>query len=84
MTCSIQYVIQYYNKMCILSTFEKKKRFFALSNRRFNNLSNDTKFIKIEVILLKVQFFSNLLFSLYYFTHYFVHYLRINLADKIM
>ena len=39
-------------------------------NRRFNKLSNDTKFIKIEVILLKVQLLQSvnfLLSSLYTF-----------------
>ena len=58
--------------------FLKKKSDFALYNRRFNKLSNDTKFVKIEVILLKVQALQSvhfLLFSLY-FTHCFVHYLR--------
>ena len=29
--------------------------FYTLSNSRFNKLFNDTKFVKIEVILLKVQ-----------------------------
>ena len=43
-----------YNKRYILSNF-KKIEIFALSNKRFNKLSNDTKFIKIEVILLKIQ-----------------------------
>ena len=59
------YVTQY-NKRYILSNFEKIE-IFELSIRRFNKLSNDTKFVKIEVILLKV--------------HY--HYLRINLTDKM-
>ena len=77
------YVTQY-NKRYLLSTFEKMEA-FALSNRGFNKLSNYTKFVKIEVILLKVQALQSvnfLLFSLY-FTHCFVHYLRINLANKI-
>ena len=54
----------------------------------FNNkLSNDTKFIDIEVILLKIQVLQSvnfLLFSSYFthcFAHCFAHYLRINLAD---
>ena len=62
-----------------------KIEIFALSNRRFNKLPNDTKFVKIEVILLKVQLLQSvhfLLFSLY-FTHYFVHYLRMNLVNKM-
>ena len=46
---SCLYVTQY-NKRYILSTFEKIE-IFALSNRKYNTLSNDTKFIKIEVIL---------------------------------
>ena len=73
-----------YNKRYILSTFEKIEM-FALSYRRFNKLSNDTKVIKIEVILLKIQVLQStkfLLFSLY-FAHCFAHYLRINLADKM-
>ena len=73
-----------HNKRYILSTFEKIE-IFALSNIRFNKLSNDTKLIKIEVILLKIQVLQStnfLLFSLY-FTHCFVHYLRINLVDKM-
>ena len=77
------YVTQH-NKRYIFSTFEKIKM-FALSNRRFNKLSNDTKLIKIEVTLLKIQVLQSttfLLFSLY-LTHCFVHYLRINLANKI-
>ena len=55
-----------------LSTFEKIE-IFALSNRRFNELSNGTKFVKIEAILLKIQVLQSvnfLLFSLY-FTHMF-------------
>ena len=48
----------------------------ALSNRRFEKLSNDTKFVQ----LLQSVYF--LLFSLY-FTPYFSHYLRINLANKM-
>ena len=38
----------------ILSTFEKIE-IFVLSNWRFKKLSNDTKFIKIEGIVLKIQ-----------------------------
>ena len=49
----IAYVTQY-NKRDILSTFENIE-IFALSNRRFNKLPHDTKFIKIEVVLLKIQ-----------------------------
>ena len=67
-----------------MSTFEKIEM-FALSNRRFNKLSRNTKFIKIEVILLKIQVLQSvhfLLFSLY-FTLCFVQYLRINLVDKM-
>ena len=79
----LKYVTQY-NKRYILSSFEKIE-IFALSNRRFNKLSNDSKFIKIEVILLKIQVWQSLNFLLFslYFTHCFVHYLRINLADKM-
>ena len=58
-------------------------RKLRLSNRWINKLFNDTKFINIEVILLKIQVLQSvnfLLFSLY-FTHCFAHYLRINLAD---
>ena len=32
-----------------------KIEIFALSNRRFNKLSNDTKFVTIKIILLKIQ-----------------------------
>ena len=44
-----------------------------LYNRRFSKLSNDTKFVKIEVILLKVQLLQSVYFLLFYlyFTHYF-------------
>ena len=45
-------LVTQYNKRYILSTFETIE-IFALSNRRFNKLSNDTRFIKIEVMLLK-------------------------------
>ena len=75
------YVTQY-NKRDIMSTFENIE-ILALSNRRFYKLSNDTKFIKIEVIFLKIQAsqcVNFLLFSLY-FAHYFFHYLRMNQAD---
>ena len=76
-----------YNKRYILSTFEEIENVaLSTSNRRFSKLSNDTKFMKIEVTLLKVQLLQScinfLLFSLY-FTHHFVHCLRINLADKM-
>ena len=69
-----------YNKRYILSTFEKIV-IFALSNRRFNKLSNYTKFVKIGVILLKIQHLQSQYFLL--FSIYFAHYLRINLADKM-
>ena len=70
--------------MYILSSFENIE-LFALSKRRFNKLSNDTKFVNIDVILLKVQLLQSVYFLLFslYFTHYFVHYLRMNLADKM-
>ena len=63
------YVTQY-NKRCILSTFEKTE-IFALSNRRFNKLSNDTKLVKIEVILLQVQVLQSVNFLL--FSFYILH-----------
>ena len=47
--CEI-YVTQY-NKRYILSTLEKIEM-IALSNGSFNKLSYNTKFVKIEVILL--------------------------------
>ena len=52
---SVQYMTKY-NKRDILSTFENIEM-FALSNRRSYKLSYDidTKFIKMEVILLKIQ-----------------------------
>ena len=62
-TCVTQY-----NKRYILSTFEEKNEIFASSYRRCNKLSNDTKFIKIEVKNSEIQHL--------YFAHYFVHYLR--------
>ena len=37
----------------------EKLDFCNISNRGFNKLSNDTTFIKIEVILLKIQFVQN-------------------------
>ena len=37
----------------------------SLSNRRFNKLSNDTKFVKIEVILLKIQVLQSVNYFLY-------------------
>ena len=43
-----------YNKRDILSTF-KNIEIFALSIRRSYKLANDTKFIKMELILLKIQ-----------------------------
>ena len=48
-----------YNKRYILSTLEKIE-IFALSNsnRRFKKLSNYTKLIKIEVILLKIKVYQ--------------------------
>ena len=51
--CGYMSVTQY-NKRYSLSTFEKNE-IFVLSNRRFNKLSNDIKFVKIDMILLKVQ-----------------------------
>ena len=41
------------------STFEKIE-IFAFSNRRYNKLSNDIKFVKIEVALLKIQVLQSL------------------------
>ena len=69
----------------IVSTFEKIE-ILALSNRGFHKLSNDTKIVKIELILLKVplsQLKCVFLFFSLYFAQYFVNYLRINLADKM-
>ena len=45
---------------------------FTLSNRRLNKLSNYTKFVKIEVILLKVQVstFTNCIFYFILFIFY--------------
>ena len=66
----MQLYVTQYNKRFILSTFEKIE-IVALSNRRFNKLSNDTKFVKIEVILLKIQVLQSvnfLLFSLIFYT----------------
>ena len=57
------YVTQY-NKRYILSTFEKIE-IFALSNSRFNKPSNDTKIMKIEVTLLKVQLLQRVYFLLF-------------------
>ena len=62
--------------------FLRKLRFliFALNLTEdlFNKLSSDTKFIKIEVIHLKIQVLQSVNFFLFsmYFTHCFVHYLR--------
>ena len=86
-------VINYDNILCdpiqqkvhVSCLLLKKNEIFALCNKRFNKLSNDTKFVNIEVILLKIQVLwcvNFLLFSLY-FTNCFVEYLRINLADKM-
>ena len=74
-----------YNKSYTLSTFEEKNEIFALSNRIFNKLSNETKFVKIEGILSEIQHLQSLYFLLFslYFAHHFVHYLRINLADTM-
>ena len=51
----------------------------------YSKLSNDTKFIKIIVIVLKIQVLQSVNFFLFslYFTHCFAHYLRLNLADKM-
>ena len=57
-----------YNKRYILFVFDKIE-ILASSNMRFNKLSDDTKFVKIEVILLKIQVLQSvnfLLFSLFY------------------
>ena len=62
------YVTQY-NKRYILSTFEKYE-IFVLSNSRFNKLSNYTKFIKIEVILLKIQVLQKCEFPFIFFIFY--------------
>ena len=59
---------------------------FALSTRRFNKCSNDTKFPnKIEVILLKEQLLQSLYFILFYlyFTHYCVHYIICHICHMI-
>ena len=48
-------------------------------------LSTDTKFIKIEVILLEIQSSKCLYFILFslYFANYFGHYLRMNQTNKM-
>ena len=53
-------------KKCILSTFVKVE-IFAMSNRGFDKLSNDTQFLKIEVILLEIQLLRSLHFSFIFF-----------------
>ena len=58
------YVTQY-NKRHILSTSEQIE-IFAICNRGFNKLSNDTQFLKIEVILLEIQILQSLYFPLFY------------------
>ena len=55
-----------YNKMYTLSTFEKVEM-FAVSNRGFNKLSNDTQFLKNEAILLEIQQFTKSIFPFIYF-----------------
>ena len=58
----------------------------ALSTGPLNKLSNDTKFVKIELLLLKIYkekdgiFFLLLSLSLY-LTSYFGQYLKISLVD---
>ena len=58
------YVTQY-NKRYILSTFDKIE-IFAFSIRRFNKLFNDTKFMNIEVILLKYELNFSFIFFIFY------------------
>ena len=58
-----KYMTQY-NKRYILSIFENID-IFALPNRRFNKLSNDTKFAIIEVVLLKIQVLLSVNFLLF-------------------
>ena len=71
------------NKRCTSCLLLKKLRFLHFLTGDFNNkLSSDTKSIKIEVILLKVQLLQSVYLFLLYFTHYFVHYLRINLESQ--
>ena len=73
-----------YNKRYILSTFDKIE-ISALSIRRFNKLSNDTKIVKFEVVLLKIHLLQSVYFLLFYlyFENYFIHFLRMKLADKM-
>ena len=64
---SAKALVTQYNKRYILCTFEKIE-IFVLSNWRFNKISNNTKFIKLEGIILKIQVLQSvnfLLFSLY-------------------
>ena len=74
--------VTHHNKRYNLSTLNKIRFLHYL---RFYRLSNDTKCVKIELILLKVQLLQSVYFILFYlyFTHYCVHYLRMNLADKM-
>ena len=66
---------------CHLKEFES----FAIANRGFNKLSNDTQFLKIEMILLEIQLLQSLFKynSFYFFIYIAHHYLRMDLADKM-
>ena len=61
----------------------RKLRFVHYLTDELTSFPYDTKFINIEVILLKIQVLQSVNFHLFslYFTHCFAHYLRINLAD---
>ena len=59
----LKYVTQY-NKRYILSTFEKKID-CCIIYRWFNKFSNYTKFVKIEVVLLKYNVYKRVYYFIY-------------------
>ena len=67
------YICEGPNTKKVVYFWRKKMRFLLTED--LNKLSNDTKLIKIEVILLKVQILQSVYFFLFsiYFAHYFVH-----------
>ena len=65
----------FWNLIFVKCIFERYEN-FSVSKRNSNKLSNDTKLMDIDELLL----FFFFLFSLY-FSSYFAQYLKISLAD---
>ena len=79
----IEYQMWPFTTKGTLCRFVKSMRFIAISIRKLNKLSNDTKVIQIEALQLKIWQKDSVYFLLFplFLTIYFAQYLKTSLAD---